>query len=131
MATNEQAQQPPSLPSLQPAMPPITEPQSSVMSAPTEDPMDAFAHLSMEPSLPLDASEPMKEPASEPVVPTSVPEVKKPSGRKYKEKQVVVYKSNGKFSKAEIEKVHLDDELEPFYTIKLEFGKEKQTVSFY
>lgn len=45
----------------------------------------------------------------------------------YEAKQVVCYKSNGKRSKAQILKKHLDDELEPFYTIMLPFGKEKQT----
>jgi hypothetical protein len=47
----------------------------------------------------------------------------------YEEKQVVCYKSNGKRFKAQIVKKHLDDELDPFYTIVLPFGKEKQTDS--
>ena len=101
--------------------------QPSVMGAPTTaDPMDAFAHLSLEPT------DLASEQVSEPVSSVAATEVSsdKPSGPKYKEKQIVAYKSNGKFSKAEIEKVHLDDALEPFYTIKMEFGKEKQTVSF-
>jgi hypothetical protein len=47
----------------------------------------------------------------------------------YEAQQIVCYKSNGKRSKAQVVKKHLDDELEPFYTIVLPWGKEKQTDS--
>jgi hypothetical protein len=47
---------------------------------------------------------------------------------KYEKGQVLQYKdSSDNISSAEIIKVHFDDELEPFYTIKLPCGKEKQT----
>merc|ERR1712078_177341 len=55
--------------------------------------------------------------------------IKKPENENshYEADQIVCYKSNGKRCKAKIVKKHLDDELEPFYTITLQFGKEKQT----
>ncbi|GAX22343.1 Arf-GAP domain and FG repeats-containing protein 1 [Fistulifera solaris] len=45
---------------------------------------------------------------------------------KYKEGQRVYYKSSSYSGEAEIVKVHLDDELKPYYTIHVN-GKEKQT----
>ena len=45
----------------------------------------------------------------------------------YVANQIVCYKSNGKRTKAQVLKKHLDDQLDPFYTIVLHFGKEKQT----
>lgn len=51
--------------------------------------------------------------------------VKKARG-KYNEGQKVYYKSSSYSGEAEILKVHLDDELKPFYTIKVN-GREKQT----
>lgn len=45
---------------------------------------------------------------------------------KYKTGQKVYYKSSSYVGMAEIVKIHLDDELEPFYTIAID-GKEKQT----
>ena len=55
---------------------------------------------------------------------TTSGKVKNP--RKYKEGQRVCYKSASYIGEAEILKVHLDDDLEPFYTIRVQ-GKEKQT----
>ncbi|KAL7572126.1 hypothetical protein ACA910_001759 [Epithemia clementina (nom. ined.)] len=49
----------------------------------------------------------------------------KPEKFAFKEGQKVYYKTDGA---VEIVKVHLDDELEPFYTIRLSNGKEKQTM---
>eukprot|EP00980_Cylindrotheca_fusiformis_P011467 scaffold2659_cov107-Cylindrotheca_fusiformis.AAC.10 len=47
---------------------------------------------------------------------------------RYTENEVVYYTSNGQKEKAEILKIHLDDDLVPFYDIRLvEGGKEKQT----
>ncbi len=45
---------------------------------------------------------------------------------KYKEGQRVYYKSSSYSGEAEIVKLHLDDELKPYYTIQVD-GKEKQT----
>ena len=39
----------------------------------------------------------------------------------------VYYKRNDNVESAKILEVHLDDFLEPYYTIKLEDGREKQT----
>ncbi|KAL3937816.1 MAG: hypothetical protein SGBAC_007144 [Bacillariaceae sp.] len=48
---------------------------------------------------------------------------------RFMENQVVYYSSNGQKEKAKILKIHLDDELVPFYDIRLlESGKEKQTT---
>jgi hypothetical protein len=66
----------------------------------------------------------------QPAPPTNepAPEAKPIAVSKYNKGQVLQYKdSNDSISAAEILKVHFDDELEPFYTIKLPCGKEKQT----
>jgi hypothetical protein len=46
---------------------------------------------------------------------------------KFSAEQLVIYKSDTGISSAKIVKVHFDDALDPFYTIVLENGKEKQT----
>lgn len=53
-------------------------------------------------------------------------EEKKKAPSKFIEGQKVYYRSSSYSGEAEIVKVHLDDELKPFYTIKVN-GKEKQT----
>jgi hypothetical protein len=126
-----QMQQPQGASSMQQPMdisgPPQMAPEptdSSVMSAPKDDPMDAFAHLSVgndgAASAPAVASAPPGQPkasTNQGTLQTS----------KYSAEEIVCYKTNGDRSKAKILKVHLDDALEPFYTVKLGFGKEKQT----
>ncbi|KAL3942571.1 MAG: hypothetical protein SGBAC_003241, partial [Bacillariaceae sp.] len=116
-----QTAQPTSMQSAPQAMPnpAIQQPPAPQGSAPPADPMDAFSHLSVGGSSNTQSS---RQGDTKPEV-TSGDE----KDKKYKEKQVVAYKSNGKFSLARIEKVHLDDELTPYYTIKIEFEKEKQT----
>jgi hypothetical protein len=92
-----------------------------------KDPMEAFAHLS------VNDTGNQNNANSAPCTGTSTPvphasnnpdAANKP---KYEASQVVCYKSNGDRTKARVVKVHLDDELQPYYTIQLPFGKEKQT----
>jgi hypothetical protein len=83
---------------------------------------DAFAHLSMQSHT---------KQASDTSGNTGTPSVhsdKKPdtSSSKYKAGQKVHYNSATYSGPAEIVKVHLDDDLQPFYTILVQ-GKEKQT----
>jgi len=52
-----------------------------------------------------------------------------PRTSRFTENQVVYYSSNGQKEKAKILSIHLDDELVPFYDIRLlDSGKEKQTT---
>ena len=69
------------------------------------------------------------------MIPTvsKVSEMESGSSRKqrhssFQKNQIVLYKKNGKKSKAIIRSVHFDDELVPYYSIALD-GREKQTDS--
>ena len=84
------------------------QPKTSPTGGDAASVTDAVSNLSV-------ASEPAKKAASV-----------KENPSKYKAGQKVYYKSASYVGKAEIVKVHLDDELEPFYTIKVQ-DKEKQT----
>jgi hypothetical protein len=75
---------------------------------------DAFSNLSVTPSKP-------KESPANPVGTKGKAETKYSSGGS------AIYTSNGDKSVVKIIKVHLDHELEPFYTIQLPDGREKQT----
>ena len=106
----------------------------SIMPVEKQDPMDAFAHLSVgnnginnnnvargmggsalpASNQPGTGAVPTKSTVVDSVV------------LEYKEMEMVCYKSNGTRQKAQIVKRHLDDELQPFYTIGL-LGREKQT----
>jgi len=78
---------------------------------------DAFSSLSLEPS-PLGQS--MQQP--------TVGGQTKQTGSKFKEGQTALY-SNSQHNRISVTimKVHYDDDLEPYYTISLPDGKEKQT----
>lgn len=54
-------------------------------------------------------------------------QAKKAPTSKYKAGQILCYRNNGNSSSAEIVKVHFDDALEPYYSIMLPDGTEKQT----
>lgn len=84
-----------------------------------QDPMDAFAHLDMN-----GPSSAKQLTAVENLVP---PQSQSGSGGQFSAEQIVCYKTNGDRMKAKIIKVHLDDELHPYYSVLLPFGKEKQT----
>jgi len=99
-------------------------PDGSVKSAPKEDAMEAFAHLSVGKDQPASAPAPAMAPHTQANDDNNAATTQT---AKFSEDQIVCYTSNGDRSKAKIAKVHLDHALEPFYTIKLEFGKEKQT----
>merc|ERR1719343_1662909 len=89
------------------------------------DPMDAFAHLSVGSTENAISSNGI---GGQSATKQPVDSVTKTNAEvQYEANQIVCYKSNDKRSKARIIKKHLDDELEPFYTIMLPFGKEKQT----
>jgi hypothetical protein len=122
----QQLLQPPS--SQQQMQQPLTE-ASAMNYGPKDDPMDAFAHLSMNGSTNNDNNNlAVQEPAGQ----TSTleqTEKSSPEGSNFAAGQIVCYKSIGDRMKAKIVKVHLDDELRPYYTILLPFGKEKQTGS--
>ena len=110
--------------------PPLSTEAGGIMRTPSQDesdPMDAFSHLSVGPSTASDGAAPT--PGSTDASVSSAPPSSKKEAEapKYKKGEAVCYTSNNKSCKASIVKVHLDDELEPFYTIHLESGKEKQT----
>ncbi|MGK3749446.1 MAG: hypothetical protein ACI8RD_001741, partial [Bacillariaceae sp.] len=108
----------------------------SVMPVEKEDTMDAFAHLSVGNNGSNNnnvaggmggSALPMNQPGTGIVVPTETAAANKTVlVLEYKEMEMVCYKSNGTRQKAQIVKRHLDDELQPFYTIAV-LGKEKQT----
>ena len=107
---------------------PPLQSDSSAMSATKEDPMDAFAHLSVggetnPPAPSMNAPPPVAAATASGGEGKGTDE----NSQKYTAEQIVCYKSNGNRQKAKIVKVHLDDDLQPFYTINLKFGKEKQT----
>ena len=112
--------------------PPLTQNPTdtpSVMSAPKEEnPMDAFAHLSVNPSQEQGNSNIVQVPAKEAPNPAPTPAIaqKLQNPSKYEAGQTALYISNGTKQTCKILKVHLDDDLEPFYDIQLD-GKEKQT----
>jgi hypothetical protein len=128
-AQPSQEQQPPA----QTQTPPVL-----TMVPPKADPMAAFAHLSVDggsdnANINSNISSNTTENVSAPSLFTN-PSASKPDDTAnnnnavvYEAKQIVCYKSNGKRYKAQILKKHLDDVLQPFYTIMLPFGKEKQT----
>ena len=130
-----QAQQPPAQ-SVQiqpgtPAMqqpPPLPSEGSGIMKSPSfEDPMDAFSHLSVDPSPASNGVTPAPGSTDGSLASAPTSANKQAEQPKYKKGDAVCYTSNDKSCKASIVKVHLDDALEPFYTIQLESGKEKQT----
>ncbi|CAJ1942604.1 unnamed protein product [Cylindrotheca closterium] len=101
-------------------------PQGSMMGAPSGDRMDAFNSLSIGGGGGGDAQSTISE-LSGAAKSQAVGNDSDDKDKKYETGQVLCYKSNGTFSLARIEKVHLDDELKPYYTIVRDFGKEKQT----
>ena len=135
-STPEQVQPPVPSPAMQ-VQPPPMAPPTPTMEPVKEDPMDAFANLSVGGNSNTYGSSnaaegisgssfSMNQPAPIPNAPLAAEKTEEKNVQ-YEAKQIVCYKSNGKRSKAQILKKHLDDELEPFYTIMLPYGKEKQT----
>jgi chromodomain-helicase-DNA-binding protein 7 len=107
----------PPAPAAAPSAPPASDASvaSGTMGVSSEgqNASDAFSSLSVAPK---------KEEVSQPEAPPNHPV------SKFKAGQTVVYKkSDSSLDIANIVKVHFDDALEPFYTIKLTSGKEKQT----
>mmetsp|Transcript_7630 Transcript_7630/g.9532 ORF Transcript_7630/g.9532 Transcript_7630/m.9532 type:complete len:395 (+) Transcript_7630:1-1185(+) len=91
------------------------------------DAFDAFSSLSIMPN--SDKSTPSNGAATKESESMQQQQQQAPAaGPKYSVGKKLVYKdSQGNMSDAEIVKVHLDDDLVPFYDIKLPDGREKQT----
>jgi len=98
-------------------------PSSAVGGGDSADPFDAFSSLSIgSSSLPPSEAPSMAIPSSLP------PKAPVSSGLQFKVGEKLEYRdSQHNLSLVEVLKVHLDDELLPFYDIRLENGKEKQT----
>ena len=98
---------------------------SAVGREDSADPFDAFSSLAIginSSSLPPPEAPSMAVPAPIP------PKVQVNSGLQYKVGEKLAYRdSQHNISLVEVLKVHLDDELMPFYDIRMENGKEKQT----
>uniref|UniRef100_A0A7S4AUA6 Arf-GAP domain-containing protein n=1 Tax=Pseudo-nitzschia australis TaxID=44445 RepID=A0A7S4AUA6_9STRA len=128
IAVQESGPEPQASQEQQPPMQAQQQAMPTLMAA-KEDPMDAFAHLSVagDNSNGSNNSQPMT--MNHPAVKSDVSQIKSndSSTVQYEAMQIVCYKSNGKRSKAKILKKHVDDDLQPYYSIMLPFGKEKQT----
>jgi Putative GTPase activating protein for Arf len=128
MDKGHQQQQQQQQPAAMPTAPPAGDASVASGGPSSNDPMNAFGHLSVSgPYVSSGGFGGMEQSSGfvAAAAPVSAPVV--PHAPKFKAKDVVCYKTNGSRMKAQIVKVHLDDELDPFYTIALPFGKEKQT----
>jgi len=109
---------------------------SPVLPVEKEDPMDAFAHLSVDNDSKKNYNNNVTGRMEGSTMPsnqyrtdqTPIENKTDNNAVQYKENEIVCYKSNGNREKAQIVKKHLDDQLQPFYTVRI-MGKEKQTDS--
>jgi len=87
---------------------------------------DAFASLALDsgPSN-TDSNASVPEEAEKSI--NGMPALKETTFQKFQEGQSVTYRSQGNITTAKILRVHLDDQLEPYYDIQLPNGNEKQT----
>jgi len=107
---------------------------SPVLAGEKEDPMDAFAHLSVDNDGKNNYDNKVTGRMEGSTMPSNqcgtdkapIENKTNDNGIQYKENEIVCYKSNGNREKAQIVKKHFDDQLQPFYTVQI-MGREKQT----
>jgi len=97
---------------------------SAIGGEDSADPFDAFNALGI-----ISSSAPFSQPTVPPPDPSSTPPNTSANSRvKYEVGQKLEYRdSQNNISLVEVLKAHLDDNLVPFYDIKMENGREKQT----